>query len=45
MERDEINHKKLKEMGWKVLIVWECELKKNVRQERLEKIVEEIREE
>ena len=34
-----------KEMGWKVLIVWECELKKNVRQERLEKIVEEIREE
>ena len=45
VERDEINHKKLKEMGWKVLIVWECELKKNVRQERLEKIVEEIREE
>lgn len=45
VERDEINHKKLKEMGWKVLIVWECELKKNVRQARLEKIVEEIREE
>ena len=45
VERDEINHKKLKEMGWKVLIVWECELKKNVRQERLEKIVEKIREE
>ena len=27
VERDEINHKKLKEMGWKVLIVWECALR------------------
>ena len=42
VERDEKNHKKLIEMGWKVLVIWECELKKNVREERLEQLIEEI---
>ena len=27
-ERDEKKHKELLKMGWKVLVVWECELKK-----------------
>ncbi len=27
-ERDYENQEKLKQMGWKVIIVWECELKK-----------------
>ena len=35
VERDKQNHKKLIDMGWKVLIIWECELKKNVREDRL----------
>lgn len=43
VERDVENHKKLIDMGWKVLIVWECELKKNVREKRLEKLCNEIR--
>ena len=43
VERDVENHKKLIDMGWKVLIVWECELKKNVREKRLEKLCDEIR--
>lgn len=29
IKRDEINAIKLKELGWRVLAVWECEIKKN----------------
>lgn len=43
VERDEENYKKLKDMGWIVLIVWECELKKNVRKDRLERLIKEIK--
>ena len=42
VERDKQNHKKLIDMGWKVLIIWECELKKNVREKRLTKLCGEI---
>ena len=42
VERDEENYKKLIDMGWKVLIIWECELKKNVREKRLTKLCSEI---
>lgn len=43
VERDRQNHKKLIDMGWKVLIIWECELKKNVREDRLERLIKEIK--
>lgn len=43
VERDKQNHKKLVDMGWKVLIIWECELKKNVREDRLERLIKEIK--
>lgn len=43
VERDEINIKELKELGWKVLVVWECELKKVTIDKRLETLVDEIR--
>jgi DNA mismatch endonuclease (patch repair protein) len=42
VERDEENYRKLIDMGWKVLIIWECELKKNVREKRLTKLCSEI---
>ena len=42
VERDEENYKKLIDMGWKVLIIWECGLKKNVREKRLTKLCSEI---
>lgn len=42
-ERDKNNYDKLTELGWKVLIVWECELKKAVRDERLSALVSEIK--
>ena len=32
----------LTEQGWRVITVWECELKKNVRSERLERLYWEI---
>ena len=44
IERDYINQLELRNLGWKVIIVWECELKKAVREERLERLIEEIRE-
>ena len=43
VERDEINIKELKDLGWKVLVVWECELKKATIDKRLETLVDEIR--
>ena len=42
-ERDKKNYDKLTELGWKVLIAWECELKKAVRDERLSALVSEIK--
>ena len=36
------NYSKLKEAGWKVLIIWECELKKNVAEENLNKLYDQI---
>lgn len=43
VERDELNIKGLKELEWKVLVVWECELKKVAIDKRLETLVDEIR--
>lgn len=42
VERDYENSEKLKAMGWKVITVWECELKKKVFEQTLEKLIEEI---
>ena len=43
IERDESNVAVLKQAGWNVLVIWECELKKKSAQGRLEKLVSEIR--
>ena len=40
--RDDINIEKLKKIGWKVIVVWECELKKQLREERLSRLYYEI---
>lgn len=40
--RDQINYNKLKDLGWNVLIVWECELKKEKKKETLEKLSRQI---
>lgn len=41
-ERDKINIELLQKEGWRVLVVWECELKKKVFQERLTNLCTEI---
>lgn len=41
-ERNKMNTATLCDSGWKVIVVWECELKKALRNERLEKLYEEI---
>lgn len=42
VERDRKNMSQLQKLGWKVIIVWECELMKKNAQERLDKLVNEI---
>ena len=41
-ERDERNQKELEDMGWNVITVWECQLKKDKCEETLEKLYDEI---
>lgn len=43
IERDKCNIFKLKESGWNVVIVWQCEIKNKTNMEiRLNKLLEEI---
>ena len=42
MERDERNQKELEAMGWKVITVWECQLKKDKYKQTLEKLYAQI---
>lgn len=39
IERDNQSRKELETLGWKVITVWECELKKNVLNETLGKLI------
>lgn len=43
-ERDEKKKKGIEELGWKVIVVWECQLKKAERERTLNWLVEKIRE-
>ena len=42
VERDKTNTTLLKEQGWKVIVIWECQLKNKVIHENLEQLYEEI---
>ena len=43
IERDQRNYEELKKLGWKVLIVWECTLKKKVFAETMEQLEIDIK--
>lgn len=45
VERDQRNAAALKDAGWNVIVVWECELKKAVAEERLSRLCAEIKSE
>lgn len=42
IERDFLNKTELEKMGWKVLIVWECALKKKTFSETMERLAADI---
>ena len=42
IQRDSINYEQLQSLGWKVLIIWECELKKKIAEENLQQLYENI---
>jgi len=44
VKRDKLNYKQLKDLGWKVIVIWECELKKDVRDYTLESVEKKIKE-
>ena len=43
IQRDAENQQKLEADSWKVIVVWECELKKRTAEERLSRLCDEIR--
>ena len=42
IERDQIAEKELKSEGWKVIVIWECELKADKREKTLASLVKSI---
>lgn len=42
VERDKKNTQLLRDMGWNVLVVWECQLKKKSFQETMDNLIEKI---
>jgi len=43
VKRDNKNHLELSELGWKVIVVWQCEIKnKELREIRLMNLIKEI---
>ncbi|WP_461366993.1 very short patch repair endonuclease [Candidatus Darwinibacter acetoxidans] len=44
VERDRLNYQQLKDLGWKVILVWECELRNGLLETTLERVENIIRE-
>ena len=42
-ERDERQIAELKSLGWKIIVLWECQLKKNIIDDTLSNCIKEIR--
>lgn len=40
--KDKENEKKLKRLGWKIIIIWECQLRPDKREKTLTKLPEKI---
>lgn len=41
-KRDAEIYRELTNLGWKVIVIWQCELKKSLFQERMNKLTEQI---
>jgi len=44
IERDKLTYTSLQEKGWNVIVIWECELKKDNREDTLIKLAKNITE-
>ena len=44
VERDAKNYKQLEQIGWNIIVVWECELKKAVFQDTMCQLISAIKE-
>ena len=42
IERDRFVKKELRKMGWKVIVVWECELKNDKKDKTINRILKEL---
>lgn len=42
IQRDERNHALLKKQGWQVIVIWECELKKNIAEKTLSELAAKL---
>ncbi len=42
VRRDKANYEKLRNLGWNVVVVWECQLKKSIRNSALEQLYIQI---
>lgn len=42
IERDKVTYDKLNQLGWRVLIIWECEIKNKTSEKELNKITFDI---
>ncbi len=42
IDRDQRNYKKLEEMGWRVLIIWECEIRHGDPIEAMDNLIKRI---
>ena len=43
VERDQKNYERLRELGWRVIVIWECQLKKKEFEETMEKLISDLR--
>lgn len=45
VERDKLNKKKLKELGWKIIVLWQCRMKnRNLFEKSMSKLIKSITE-
>ena len=42
-KRDAENYEALRLTGWNVIVIWECQLKKNVREETIRLLIQQIK--
>lgn len=43
IQRDGRHYKELEDLGWKVIVIWECQLKVNIRAETFSALAERIK--